>query len=171
MPGSRILIAGIGNIFQGDDAFGVEVARRLAQRPLPEGVRAVDYGLRGLDLAYTLLDAQDDLTILVDAAPRGGRPGDLYVIEPDLTQEIDAQPALVDAHGMNPVNVLRMAHSMGGRLNRVLVVGCEPLTLGPEEGTMGLSAPVEGAVDEAVRLIESLAAEILCAAPAAVAQQ
>jgi hydrogenase maturation protease len=168
MPAAKILVAGVGNIFQGDDAFGVEVARRLFHRRLPDGVRVVDYGIRGLDLAYALLDAQDDLTILVDAAPRGGRPGDLYVIEPDLTREAEASPAVVDAHGMNPMNVLRMVRSMGGRLNRVLVVGCEPLTLGPEEGTMGLSAPVEAAVAEAVTVIEILVAGVSCGAAPAV---
>ena len=78
---ARILIAGIGNIFLGDDAFGVEVARRLVRRRLPDGVRVVDFGIRGLDLTYALLDGYEAV-ILVDAAPRGGPPGTLYVLEP-----------------------------------------------------------------------------------------
>jgi hydrogenase maturation protease len=156
-----ILIAGIGNIFLGDDAFGVEVVQRLASRQLPERVKAVDFGIRGFDLAYALLDGSE-VTILVDACPRGGTPGDVYVIEPDVNalDSREATPASVDAHSMNPMNVIRMAKSMGGDLKRILLVGCEPLTLGPEEGQMGLSEPVMAAVDEAAKLIESLIVQI-----------
>jgi hydrogenase maturation protease len=154
-----VLIAGIGNIFLGDDAFGVEVAQRLASRKLPERVKVVDFGIRGFDLAYALLD-RFDVTILVDACPRGGAPGTLYVIEPDVhvSAEDGAQAgqATVDAHSMNPMNVIRMAKSMGGELKRILLVGCEPLTLGPEEGAMGLSEPVAAMVEEAANRIESL---------------
>jgi hydrogenase maturation protease len=153
------LIAGIGNIFLGDDAFGVEVARRLANRKLPERVKVVDFGIRGFDLAYALLD-RFDVTILVDACPRGGAPGTLYVIEPDLNvsaqDAAEAGQTTVDAHSMNPMNVIRMARSMGGDLKRILLVGCEPLTLGPEEGAMGLSEPVAAMVEEAANRIESL---------------
>jgi hydrogenase maturation protease len=167
VPG--ILIAGVGNIFLGDDAFGVEVVRRLAGRTVPEGVRVVDFGVRSLDLAYELLDGEHAATILVDAAPRGGTPGTLYTIEPDLAGGAvnDRQAMLVQTHGMDPLDVFRMVQSMGGDLKRILVVGCEPLTLGPEGGVMGLSAPVEAAVDEAVSLIESLVAKILAGEPAA----
>jgi hydrogenase maturation protease len=135
----------------------VEVVQRLAARKLPERVKAVDFGIRGFDLAYALLDGSD-VTILVDACPRGGEPGSLYVIEPDLNSldAPDAQQASVDAHSMNPMNVIRLAKSMGGELKRILLVGCEPATLGPEEGQMGLSEPVSAAVDEAVTLIENL---------------
>ncbi len=157
----RILVAGIGNIFLGDDAFGVEVARRLSARDLPPNVRVTDFGIRGYDLAYALLDGYDT-TILVDACPRGEPAGTLYVIEPDLKEssssEGDQSPA--DAHTMNPVNVLRLATSMGGPLKRVLLVGCEPGTLGPEEGQMGMSAPIEAAVEDAVQLVESLITKI-----------
>jgi hydrogenase maturation protease len=156
-----ILIAGIGNIFLGDDAFGVEVVQRLAGRKLPQRVKAIDYGIRGFDLAYALLDGSD-VTILVDACPRGGEPGSLYVIEPDLNAlgAPEAEQHSVDAHSMNPMNVIRMAKSMGGELNRILLVGCEPATLGPEEGLMGLSEPVTAAVDPAAALIESLVEKI-----------
>jgi hydrogenase maturation protease len=154
-----VLIAGIGNIFLGDDAFGVEVAQRLAGRKLPERVKVVDFGIRGFDLAYALLD-RFDVTILVDACPRGGAPGTLYVIEPDLNLSAEgaaqAGQTTVDAHSMNPMNVIRMAKSMGGELKRILLVGCEPLTLGPEEGAMGLSEPVAAMVEEAANRIESL---------------
>ena len=154
-----VLIAGIGNIFLGDDAFGVEVAQRLANRKLPDRVKVVDFGIRGFDLAYALLD-RFDVTILVDACPRGGAPGTLYVIEPDLNvsalNAAEAEHTSVDAHSMNPMNVIRMAKSMGGDLKRILLVGCEPLTLGPDEGAMGLSEPVAAMVEEAANRIESL---------------
>jgi hydrogenase maturation protease len=156
-----ILIAGIGNIFLGDDAFGVEVAQRLAQRELPDRVKVTDFGIRGFDLAYALLDGAD-VTILVDACPRGGEPGSLYVIEPDSNalESPASQQSSIDAHSMNPMNVIRTAKSMGGELKRILLVGCEPATLGPEEGQMGFSEPVAAAVEEAARLIESLVEKI-----------
>jgi hydrogenase maturation protease len=159
----RILIAGIGNIFLGDDAFGSEVARRMAAHPLPGDVRVVDFGIRGLDLAYALLD-DPDAAILVDAVPRGGPPGTLYVIEPDLGAGgyATADDPVIEAHAMDPVRVLRMAAAMGGRPDRVLVVGCEPATLGSDEDpAIGLSPPVEAAVNEAIRLIESLVDRLL----------
>jgi hydrogenase maturation protease len=157
----RILVAGIGNIFLGDDAFGVEVVRRLSGRKWPRNIRVTDFGIRGYDLAYALLDGYDT-TILVDACPRGERAGTLYVIEPDLHNlgAIEEQPSAVEAHSMNPVNLLRLAASMGA-LKRVLLVGCEPATLGPEEGQMGLSQPIEAVLDDAVKLVESLVERIL----------
>ena len=157
-----ILVAGIGNIFLGDDAFGVEVARRIAGLDLPASVRVADFGIRGFDLAYALQDGYET-TILVDACPHGEAPGTLYVIEPDLKalDGPDAAPATVEAHAMNPMNVLRMAKAMNIEIKNVLLVGCEPETLGGEEGQMGLSAPVEAAVDEAVKLVESLVNRIL----------
>ncbi|MEO8378620.1 MAG: hydrogenase maturation protease [Acidobacteriota bacterium] len=156
----NVLIAGIGNIFQGDDAFGVEVAQRLARRTLPEGVRAVDFGIRGYDLAYALMEKRD-CTILVDAVPRGGAPGTLYVIEPDLSA-LEA-PADVSAHAMDPLNVFRLVKAMGGSWSRVLLLGCEPDDLGSEdEGKMGLSAVVEASVGEAVLLAESLLRDLAC---------
>ena len=157
-----ILVAGIGNIFLGDDAFGVEVARRIAGLDLPASVRVADFGIRGFDLAYALQDGYET-TILVDACPHGEAPGTLYVIEPDLKalDGPDAAPATVEAHAMNPMNVLRMAKAMNIEIKNVLLVGCEPETLGGEEGQMGLSAPVEAAVDEAVKLVASLVNRIL----------
>jgi hydrogenase maturation protease len=157
-----ILVAGIGNIFLGDDAFGVEVVRRMAGLKLPESVRVSDFGIRGFDLAYALQDGYET-TILVDACPRGQAPGTLYVIEPDLKVLDDPEnpQATVEAHAMNPVSVLRMARAMNIEVKNIVLVGCEPETLGGEEGQMGLSAPVEAAVDEAVKLVESLVNRIL----------
>ena len=128
---------------------------------MPERVKAIDFGIRGFDLAYALLDGSD-VTILVDACPRGGTPGSLYVIEPDLNSldSPEADQTSVDAHSMNPMNVIRMAKSMGGELKEILLVGCEPETLGPEEGHMGLSEPVAAAVDEAVKVLEVLVEKI-----------
>jgi hydrogenase maturation protease len=163
MTGPQVLVAGIGNIFLGDDAFGVEVAQRLARRPLPGQVRVVDFGIRGLDLTYALLDGYETV-ILVDAVPRGGRPGTLYVIEPEPGEiESSETPGLaIDAHGLDPVKILRLARALGGPVRRVLLVGCEPDPSAPEaEMSMEMSEPVRQAVDEAVRLVESLVADIL----------
>ena len=155
-------MAGIGNIFLGDDAFGVEVIRRMAGLNLPASVRVSDFGIRGFDLAYALQDGYET-TILVDACPHGQTPGTLSVIEPDLKvlDNPEAPQAAIEAHAMNPMNVLRMARAMNIELKNILLVGCEPETLGGEEGQMGLSAPVEAAVDEAVKLIESVVNRIL----------
>lgn len=158
----KVLVAGIGNIFLADDGFGVEVASRLANQSFPPGVRVADFGIRGLDLAYALMDGYET-TILVDAYAGEGAPGTLFVIEPELNDlnSVGSQQSFVEPHAMNPVNVLRMAASMGGQLKRVLLVGCVPSTLGPEEGQMGLSEPVAAAVAEAVKLVESLVARVL----------
>ncbi len=154
----RILVAGIGNVFLGDDGFGVEAVRRLAARPHAEGVALQDYGIRGLDLAYALLDPYDAV-IFIDAAPRGEEPGTLYVIEPDLPEDV----ATLDAHGMDPVKVLALARAMGAAPMQVYVVGCEPDFLPPpdsDEVVMELTQSVEAAVDEAVRMVEALIARI-----------
>ncbi len=160
----RILIACIGNIFLGDDAFGVEVAQALAKRNLPDEVRLVDFGIRGFDLAFALMDDYD-VTIFVDATQHGGKPGTIYLIEPDLSElnDTDGQSSAptMDAHNMNPMKVLSLAKSMGAQFNRILLVGCEPETLGGEEGLMGLSEPVRAAVDEAAKMIETLVGKIL----------
>ena len=157
-----ILVAGIGNIFLGDDAFGVEVVRRLAGVQLPESVRVTDFGIRGFDLAYALQDGYET-TILVDACPQGKAAGTLYVIELDLKalDDPDAPQTVVEAHAMNPMNVLRMARAMNIKVKNVLLLGCEPETLGGEEGQMGLSAAVEAAVDHAVKLAEAIINRIL----------
>jgi hydrogenase maturation protease len=150
----RVLVAGVGNIFLGDDGFGVEVAQRLGREPLPAGVRVADFGIRSLHLAYELLEGGYNLTVLVDASPRGGAPGTLYVIEPEFG---DASPAGTDAHAMNPDAVFSALRALGGEPGRVLVVGCEPASVAE---CMGLSGEVSGAVEEAVRLLlEILARE------------
>jgi len=155
----RILVAGIGNIFLGDDGYGVEVAQRLLRCEQPEGVRVVDFGIRSFDLVYTLLDGYDTV-VFVDATPRGGKPGTVYTIEPDLS-EIEDQPAEMEAHAMNPLRVLRVAKDLGADLGRILLIGCEPETLGPEEGKLGLSATVEDAVERSIGIVEALVAELL----------
>lgn len=161
----RVLVAGIGNIFLGDDGFGCEVVARLLQRTLPGEVRVVDFGIRGFDLAYALMDGYD-VTILVDAVPRGGQPGTLYVIEPDLDElnQLDVQAMTQETHAMNPIRVLSLAKTLGAEFKQILLVGCEPATFGPEEGQMGLSNQVLASVDEAVTLVERLIKQSLDAA-------
>jgi hydrogenase maturation protease len=155
----RILVAGIGNVFLGDDGFGVALAGRLARRELPPGVEVVDYGIRGMDLALAM---QEDYAaaVLLDAVPRGQTPGTLYLIEPDPPEE----PGVPDAHGMDPVSVLALARAMGATPPRTLVVGCEPATrmsAEDDEIVAALSEPVRAALDEAVRLVESLLEELI----------
>lgn len=148
----QILVACVGNIFLGDDSFGVEVALSLSKRQLPQGVQVKDFGIRGFDLAYALLDPWDTV-ILVDALSRGDAAGTLYVLEPDLSA---AEPA-INPHGMDPVRVLNMAASLGTISAKVLVVGCEPQDFGDEfEGRMGLSSPVQAAVEEAANMVMRL---------------
>jgi hydrogenase maturation protease len=152
-----ILVACIGNIFQGDDAFGCEVAQILLSRERSADVRVVDFGIRGLDLTYALLDAPQ-LTILVDAVSRGDEPGTIYTIEPDVDGNGDQA---VDAHSMDPVQVMKAVKSMGGQLGRILLVGCEPGDLGGEQGRMGLTPPISAALKQAADLVESLIAKEL----------
>jgi hydrogenase maturation protease len=122
-PALRILVAGIGTGVMADDGVGVARADRLARRELPPGVDVVDFGIRGIDLAYAMQDGHD-VVVLLDATPRGQPPGTLYVIEP----EVDAGDVALDAHGMDPVKVLALARALGGPPPRTLVVGCEPAT-------------------------------------------
>jgi hydrogenase maturation protease len=164
-----ILVAGVGNIFLGDDAFGVEVALSLCRRRLPENVLVKDFGIRGFDLAYALLDGWSAV-IIVDALPRGDAPGTLYVIKPDLAEYGDpASPEMaMNPHGMDPVRVLNLAASMGTISAEVFIVGCEPNDFGDEmEGRMGLSASVQAVVEEASNIVEELADRIFCSNEAA----
>jgi hydrogenase maturation protease len=157
----QILIAGIGNIFLGDDAFGCEVSRELSARALPPKVRVIDYGIRGLDLAYALLDPWQAV-VLIDALPRGESPGTLYIFEPDLAAltASDSGQQQIDAHNMDPMKVLRLAASMGDISPNVYLLGCEPEDCGGEEGRMGLSPAVANAMPEALHLIDKLLARI-----------
>jgi len=151
----RILVAGMGNVFLRDDAFGVEVVRLLAERPQPPGVQIRDYGIRGVHLAYELLTGYD-LFVLVDAAPRGEAPGTVSVLEVDLTGPEDpaAQP-VIDAHSLTPDAIFGLLSSLGGRPGRSLVVGCEPAEV---DAGMGLSDPVRAALPHAVRAVEEILA-------------
>jgi len=155
----RILVAGIGNIFFGDDAFGVEVVQELAHREWPEGVCVRDFGIRGYDLAYAIMDGYD-VVILVDAAPRGLAAGTVSLIEPDLENLPSETEELVNAHSLNPVRVLQMARSVGGQAPRLYLVGCEPAVLEVEE--LGLSPAVRAAVPQAVEMVSSLVRRLSC---------
>jgi hydrogenase maturation protease len=149
-----MLVAGIGNVFLGDDGFGVEVAARLGQEPLREGVRVMDTGIRARHLAYELLDGGYDTAILVDACARGGVPGTISLIEPKAGDGPGSRPAAaLDGHAMDPEAVLSFLRAFGGVPTRILIVGCEPACL--DEG-VGLSAPVAAAVEEALALVREL---------------
>jgi hydrogenase maturation protease len=156
----RVLVAGVGNIFFGDDGFGVEVARRLKETGLPDGVQVGDYGTSGMHLAYDLADHGYDTTILVDAAPRGETPGTLTVLEvrPEDRSDLATAggPQLFNGHGMQPEVVLGVLDMLGAEPGRILVVACEPASAEPG---MSLSAPVEAAVAEAVAVVTRLVTE------------
>lgn len=157
----RILVAGIGNIFLGDDAFGCEVAAELAKRALPDGVNVRDFGIRSFDLAYAIMENYDAV-IFVDASPHGEAPGTLYLIEPEINEKkLDGcEGDVVNAHGMNPVRVLEMVRYLGGQPKKLYVVGCEPGVLESEDGRMGLSAEVTAAVVPAVNMIKELIVDL-----------
>jgi hydrogenase maturation protease len=156
----RVLVAGIGNMFLGDDGFGVEVVRRLAEEPATPGVDVVDFGIRGMDLVYAL-QRDYQCAIFVDAAPRGRPPGTITVLEPELPT---GERVTVQTHGMDPVRVLGLARQLGGVPPRTYVVCCEPAWVpsgGPdEEVVVALSEPVRAAVDQAVQMVRSLVAEV-----------
>ena len=162
MSAPRVLVAGIGNVFLGDDGFGVAVAQRLLKRELVKSACVRDFGIRGLDLVYALMDGCDIL-ILVDAIQQGHRPGTLFVIEPEVQSASSSSGIIVpEPHGMTPVKVFSLLHSMGGEMPKITrLVGCEPESFGvEEEGRMGLSAPVAEAVQAALPVIETLIAEL-----------
>lgn len=162
---ARTLVAGVGNVFQGDDAFGVEVIRLLAGRPQPAGVEIADFGIRGVHLVYELLNGCD-LFVLVDAAPRGYEPGTVTVLEVAPADTVPAdtvsagtvpRAAVMDAHGLEPDAIFAMLDSMGSRPGRSLVVACEPADVSPG---MGLSEPVRAALPHAVRAVEEILDQI-----------
>jgi hydrogenase maturation protease len=160
MGPKRVLVAGVGNVFLGDDGFGVEVVKRLAGRELPEGVEVADFGIRGMDLAYALQD-EYEVVIFVDAIPRGEEPGTVYLLEPEIE---DNGEVTLDTHGMDPVKVIQLSRALGAEPARTLVVGCEPQVVVSgedyEDMLMELSDPVRAAVEEAAKLVESLVREI-----------
>jgi hydrogenase maturation protease len=160
-PAKRVLVAGIGNIFFADDGFGVAVAAALKERELPRGVDVVDFGIRGMDLVFALGEGYD-VAVFVDAVPRGEEPGTVFLIEPDLAEP--DEPIMLDAHGMDPVKVLSLAGQLGPVPERILVVGCEPLTgiSSDEEELVGeLSEPVRAAIGPAVELVEETLRELI----------
>lgn len=161
MTAPRVLVAGVGNVFLGDDGFGCEVARRLFARALPEAVCVADFGIRAFDLGCALLDGPEAV-ILVDAVLRGGPPGSLYVIEPLVRGAAET----LDAHALTAEAAIALAAAMGGRMGTLRLIGCEPLTLDPE---LGLSPVVEAAVEGAVALALSLIAELTAARSGAAA--
>src|ERR1051325_10889563 len=152
---NRVLVAGIGNIFFGDDAFGCEVAAELTKRSWPDGVKIVDFGIRAYDLAYAIMDGYD-ATILIDAAPRGEKPGTVYLLELDFDKCDSGDSGLADAHDLTPARVLQLVRSLGGRPRTLYLVGCEPGHMPGDDGAMALSEEVRAAIPIAVSMIENL---------------
>jgi hydrogenase maturation protease len=153
MAPKRILIAGIGNIFFGDDAFGCEVAAELAKRSWPDGVSIVDFGIR----AYAIMDGYD-ATILIDAAPRGEKPGTVYLLELDPNKVDTCGDEIADAHALTPVRVLQLIRALGGHAENLYLIGCEPARLDGED-VIGLSEEVRNAIPLAAEMIEKVLAD------------
>lgn len=154
----KILIAGVGNLLRGDDGFGVRVVQRLAERPLPEGIRVVETGVRGLSLVHELMEGYD-ACIIADAADHGGKPGSLHLFEPEWPRPgaVHSQP--IDPHQVDPSQALILASAVGVAPMKVYVVACQPAEI--REFTDGLTPPVEQAVDEAIRMVERLLGQIM----------
>ena len=150
------LVAGIGNVFLGDDGFGVEVVRRIDPGRLPDGVDVVDYGIRGVHLAYELLDGRYDTLVLVDAVSLDAPPGTVAVLDASGHAAALSQGTL-DAHSMSPDVVLATLRGLGGHIGRVFVVGCRPEVLAER---MELSDRVAGAVEEAVERVVALVRDL-----------
>ena len=156
MPDPKILIAGLGNIFNSDDGFGVEVIRKLGERSLPDGVTVVDFGIRSFDLTFALVDGYQ-AAILVDALQRNELPGTLYLFEPSLEDTEQLMPVTMEGHALHPAQVLKLAKLYGTLPEKIFVVGCEPQVMAfSDEGQIGLSPPVKANLQEAVVLIETL---------------
>jgi len=155
----KILIAGVGNVLRGDDGFGVAVAQVIARGGIVPGeVTVFESGIAGIPLVQELMDGYDAL-IVVDAVERGGAPGTIYVIEPDIPAPGRIDPAalhqsLADAHYADPSRVLMLAKALGVLPPKVFIIGCQPA--GYDELGAELSGPVRGAVAVAVERIETL---------------
>ncbi len=150
----RTLVAGVGNVFLRDDAFGCEVVKLLATDPVPDGVQVRDFGIRGVHLAYDLLDGCD-LFVLVDAAPHGEPPGTVTVMEVEVPDPASLTGPVMDAHDLAPDAIFALLASLGGKPGRSLVVACEPADV---SAGMGLSEPVQEALPHAVRTVQEILA-------------
>lgn len=157
--GKRILVAGVGNVFHGDDAFGVVVAERLLTKSMPQFVTVADFGIRSYDLAFAIADGYD-IVILVDATARGRDPGTVYLLTPQI-DAVDAGKSVSSGHSMNPEAVLAMLETLGGFNGELFVVGCEPETLVSLDGRIGLSPVVDAAVPAAISLVEEIIENVL----------
>ena len=162
---SQILVAGIGNIFKGDDAFGVEVVQRLAQRPLPAGVKVVDFQEFAESISPMLcltVMTRRSWSIQPGAARRLARYPRCVAPERHSAGAVYPGDLFLEPHDLDPAKVLHVVEALGGGCQRILLVACEPETFGDEEtGAMGLSPPVAAAVDEAVAAVERLVGDLL----------
>ncbi len=171
MNQQHILVAGIGNVFKGDDGFGVEVARALSKPTgrapweFSDDVAIIDFGIRGIDLAFAITSGYE-IVILIDAMRRGGEPGSVCVIQPEAA-DLRGSAVAIQGHNLDPLSVLRWASGMVDAMPKVYVVGCEPAEIPHEQDLAeGLSPPVQTAVAQAVELIQNLIAQFGRATPA-----
>ncbi|HZZ20197.1 MAG TPA: hydrogenase maturation protease [Opitutaceae bacterium] len=162
MNAPRILVAGVGNIFLGDDGFGVEAVAELLRGPIPENVKVRDFGIRSYDLGHAIADGYDAV-IFVDATSRGGEPGTLYLVELDAPAATLAADSAVNGHSLHPAVVLRMAAALGAPLGRLFLIGCEPAVLEADDIT--LSEQVRGAIPAAADMVRSLVAQLISGEP------
>ena len=159
----RFLVACIGNIFLGDDGFGPAVARALREMDVPANVKVVDYGIRGIDLSYALIDPYRAV-VFVDAIVRKGRPGTIYVLQPVDASSVAVEPQALDPHSMEPARLLALARLIGEVVSEIYIVGCEPSDFGDElVGRMGLSETVADAIPEAAHAVLELIGRIAAA--------
>jgi hydrogenase maturation protease len=169
-PWRRVLVAGVGDPYRGDDGFGSEVARRLARRPLPPGVEVVDFSARGLDLVFALRQGYQ-AALLIDTARRGEAPGTLTVIEPRVGELGEGEEVALDPAALDPLGLVRFARLFGSVPPQVMVVVCEPQDVAPAAfdpaARPRMSPPVVEAVEHAVPLVESLLGDLFAAGPQA----
>lgn len=162
-PTMRILVAGVGNVLRADDAFGVEVAKRLAALVLPEEVTVVETGIGGIALVQELQDGYDAL-VVVDAVDLGRTPGNVFLIDPDVVDVneltwAEKHDLLADMHLATPGRAMMLAKALGVLPPKRLMVGCQPVD--PHSVGTAMSEPVTAAVGVAVNEVLRHVGELL----------
>ena len=163
MTSTRVLVVGVGNVLHGDDGFGVEVARRLGERPLPPGVTVAETGIGGIHLVHELMAGYDAL-VVIDAVDRGRAPGTVMVIDAEVVdvgelRSEERHDLLADMHLATPERALMVAKATGVLPERTIIVGCQPAEI--ETLGIGLTSTVNDAVATAVTEVERCVSELM----------